>query len=145
MLDVRRTYLTYVEGRRISTDAISGINVNISLEDVLVRGQEIEITFKYTVDYAEKVGALVIRGKLHARGELAECQEVSKEWTDTRKLPKEFAEDVLNTINYTCGTNGTFVVRAVNLSPPMVPPRITVTDEGGASSGKGESEKKSKS
>ena len=39
MLDVRRTTLTYVEARRIASGAIKGISVNISLEDVLARGQ----------------------------------------------------------------------------------------------------------
>ena len=140
MLDVRRTTLTYVEARRIASGAIKGISVNISLEDVLVRGQEIEIPFKYTVDYADKVGSLGIRGTLIAGGELAECQEVSKNWSDNRKLPKEFAEDVLNTINYICGTNGTLVVRAINLSPPMIPPRITVTEEGASSGDAGSTE-----
>ncbi|MCK4714776.1 MAG: hypothetical protein KAT35_04320 [Candidatus Aenigmarchaeota archaeon] len=136
MLDIRRTKLTYAEARRISRGAISGININILLEDVLVRGQDIEITFKYTVNYADKIGSLIMRGLMTATGELAECQQVSKEWTDRRRLPKEFAEDVLNTINYACGTNGTLVVRAINLSPPMVPPRILVTAEGASGSQK---------
>ncbi|VVC03354.1 Uncharacterised protein [Candidatus Burarchaeum australiense] len=130
MLDIRSTTLTYAEARRMAKGAISGINVNISLEDVLVRGQDVEINFKYTVDYAEKVGMLTMYGVLIANGELAECQALSRDWNNGRKLPKEFSEDVLNTINYACGTNGTLVVRAVNLSPPMVPPRITVADEG---------------
>jgi len=56
MFDIRNTVVTYVEARRTAKGAISGINVNISLDDVLVRGQEIEINFKYTVEYAEKVG-----------------------------------------------------------------------------------------
>jgi len=134
MLDIKRTTVSYVEARRITHGAIGGININIQLEDVLVRGQEIEITFKYTVDYSEKVGSLIMRGKLLAGGALEECQGVSREWTNKHKLPHDFAEDVLNTINYVCGTNGTLAVRAVNLSPPLVPPRITVTDEGGKTS-----------
>jgi len=133
MLDIRNTIINYVEARRTAKGAISGINVNISLDDVLVRGQEIEINFKYTVEYTEKIGTLTIYGLMTASGELEECQALSRQWSATRKLPKEFAEDVLNTINYTCGTNGTLVVRAVNLSPPMVPPRITVADDSATS------------
>ncbi|MDO8339514.1 MAG: hypothetical protein Q7T16_02550 [Candidatus Burarchaeum sp.] len=142
MLDIRNTVLTYAEARRTAKGAISGINVNISLDDVLVRGQEIEINFKYTVEYAEKVGTLTMYGLMTASGSLEECQALSRQWSATRKLPKEFAEDVLNTINYACGTNGTLVVRAVNLSPPMVPPRITVADAGASSTDEGAAEKK---
>ncbi len=141
MLDIRNTVLTYAEARRMAKGAISGINVNISLDDVLVRGQEIEINFKYTVEYAEKVGTLTMYGLLSASGSPEECQALSRQWSATRKLPKEFAEDVLNTINYACGTNGTLVVRAVNLSPPMVPPRITVADVGASSVAEGAAEK----
>ncbi len=42
------------------------------------------------------------------------------------------AELVLNAINYACGTNGTLVVRAINLSPPIVPPRIQLGPQQGA-------------
>jgi len=130
MLEVSSTDITYVEGRRTSDEPVSGLGVNITLEDVVGRGQELEISFVYTVTYSENVGSLLMRGKLLAKGELAECQEASRKWRESKRLPREFGEEVLNTINYLCGTNGTFVSRAVNLSPPMLPPKIELTDEG---------------
>ena len=45
-------------------------------------------------------------------------------WEKEKKLPDAFAEVILNAINYACGTNGVFVARPVNLSPPIVPPKI---------------------
>jgi hypothetical protein len=130
MLEVTTTDVTYVEGRRTSDAPISGLGINIQLDDVLAQGEQLEITFTYTATYAEGVGLLTVRGKLTARGTLDECQQMSRNWRSTRKLTREFAEEVLNTINYVCGTNGTFVARAVNLSPPMMPPKIEVTEEG---------------
>lgn len=133
MPEINSTDVTYVEGRRISDAPISGLGVNIQLDDVLAKGEQLEITFTYTANYAENVGKLTVRGKLTASGTLEECQQLSRNWRSTKKLTRDFAEEVLNTINYVCGTNGTFVARAVNLSPPMMPPKIEVTEEGAES------------
>jgi len=130
MLEVQNTDITYVEGRRTSDEPIRGLGVNITLEDVVGRGEQLEIAFTYTATYAENVGSLLMRGKLIAKGELAECQEISRKWRETKRLPRELGEDVLNTINYLCGTNGAFVSRAVNLSPPMLPPKIELSEDG---------------
>jgi hypothetical protein len=130
MLEVSSTDITYVEGRRTSDSPVSGLGVNITLEDVVGRGEQLEISFTYTATYSENVGSLLMRGKLLAKGELQECQDVSRKWREAKRLPREFGEEVLNTINYLCGTNGTFVSRAVNLSPPMLPPKIELTEDG---------------
>jgi len=130
MLDITSTDITYVEGRRTGEGAISGLSINIALDDVLARGEQLEISFTYTATYSENIGVLTMRGKLIARGPLEECQAASRKWRETKKLPHEFAEEVLNTINYLCGSNGTLVSRAVNLSPPMLPPKIELTEEG---------------
>ncbi len=111
-----------VEAKRNSEDPIIGLAINISIDDVVAEGNDLDIKYTYTADYAKNVGVLKIIGSINANEEHA--REIMLSWKKDKKLPEDFAEIILNTINFTCGTNGTLVVRPINLSPPMVPPRI---------------------
>ncbi|MFH1471064.1 MAG: hypothetical protein ABIF01_04910 [Candidatus Micrarchaeota archaeon] len=111
-----------VEAKRNTEDPIVGLSINISIDDVLNEGNDLEIKYTYTADYAKGVGMLKIVGSISSNEEHA--REIMLSWKKDKKLPEDFAELILNTINFTCGTNGTLVVRPINLSPPMVPPRI---------------------
>lgn len=113
-----------VEAKREKEGPTKGLNINIGINDVKVKGSMLTIKYTYTANYEEGVGHLKIDGEIYAEEDKA--KDIVKEWEDTKNLPKDFAEIVLNTVNYTCGTNGTLVVRTVNLSPPMIPPRIAL-------------------
>lgn len=126
--------ISKVEAHRDKEQDITGLNVNIGIDTVSVKGGEIHIAFNYKADYQEAIGELSMSGAIIAREDARLTKEVEARWTKEKKLPDAFAEIVLNAINYTCGTNGTFVVRPVNLSPPIVPPRIQLGPEGGAQS-----------
>jgi len=113
-----------VEAKRTSEEPITGLDINIAIDNVKVNGGGIEIKYLYTAKYAKDVGFLKIEGILNASEENAKAKSIGELWGKEKRLPDDFAELVLNTINFTCGTNGTLVVRPVNLSPPMIPPRI---------------------
>jgi len=126
-----------VEAKREKDDPITGLSINIGLDDIKVTGENIEIKYTYSVNYAEGVGSLKINGILYAKETTAKSKDISKKWSETKRLPDDFAEIVLNTINFTCGTNGTLVVRPINLSPPMIPPKIEIAKGGAPGAGKG--------
>lgn len=129
--------ISKVEAHRDKENDITGLNVNIGIDAVDVKGGDILIAFNYAADYQEGVGALKMNGQIIAKEDAKVTKEVETRWEKEKRLPDDFAEIVLNAINYTCGTNGTFVVRPVNLSPPIVPPRIQLGQQpGGAQSGK---------
>lgn len=118
--------ISRVEAKRLKDGEISGLGINIALDDVSVKNGEVVIKYTYTADYQDKVGELVVQGELVAREEARLLKEIEERWKKEKKLPDVFAEAVLNNVNYACAANGTLVVRAVNLSPPMIPPRIEV-------------------
>ncbi|MFH1447475.1 MAG: hypothetical protein ABIG39_01310 [Candidatus Micrarchaeota archaeon] len=111
-----------VEAKRKNDEPITGLSINIGIDDVTSEGNDLQVKYTYTAEYAKDVGTLTISGAIMAQEEHA--REVVVSWKKDKKLPEDFAELILNTINFTCGTNGTLVVRPLNLSPPMVPPRI---------------------
>ncbi len=122
-----------VEAKRLNDEEVRGLDINIAIDDVKVNGGDVEVAYTYAVTYAQGVGSLRITGVLNAKEEQKSAQEIGESWKKDKKLPDAFAEVVLNTVNFTCGTNGTLVVRPVNLAPPMIPPRIQIQKGGAAS------------
>lgn len=118
--------IVQVEAKRDKEGAVSGMNINIGIDDLVVKGDEITIQYTFLVEYQEKVGYLKMVGVLYASEEREKARAIEDTWKKTKKLPEDFAEVVLNTINYTCGVNGTFVVQPVRLTPPMQLPRVRV-------------------
>ncbi|HIH19002.1 MAG: hypothetical protein UW92_C0001G0009 [Candidatus Jorgensenbacteria bacterium GW2011_GWA2_45_13] len=121
--------ISKVEATRNKEDEISGLNVNISVDSVTVKGSDIAINFNYSVAYAEDVGELKMWGVVTSREDAKMSKEIADRWAKEKRLPDAFAELVLNAINYACGTNGVLVVRAINLSPPIMPPRIQIGNQ----------------
>ena len=113
-----------VEARRDKDEDMTGLNVNIGLDAVAVVNGEVAISFNYAVVYTEGVGEINMKGTITSREDAKLTKEITAKWEKEKKLPDAFAEIILNAINYACGTNGVFVARPVNLSPPIVPPKI---------------------
>lgn len=124
--------LTKAEARRDKDDEVAGLNINISVESVSAKGTEVVIGFSYSAAYLDGVGELKMGGSITSKEDTKLVKEINDRWEKEKKLPDAYAEMILNAINYACGTNGTLVVRAINLSPPIVPPRIQLgSQEGG--------------
>jgi len=126
--------ITSVEAKRDKDDDMTGLNVNIGVDSATVKGEEAVIAFNYSAIYSEGVGELKMKGTITAKEDPGLLKEITDKWKKEKKLPDRFAEIVLNAINYACGTNGVFVVRPINLSPPIVPPRIELKGKGAQSS-----------
>ena len=128
--------IDYVEVKREKDASPTGIAINVNIDEVKIEKGDLHIKYTYIVNYDEGVATLKMSGVLIANENKPE--KILDEWKKTKKLPDEFAEEILNTINFTCSTNGTLVVRALNLMPPMVLPRIQV-QKGGAPGATGKS------
>ncbi len=119
--------IDYVEAKREREGDVKGLSIDIQVGSVKVEGRKVTIKYDYTVSYSENVGHLKMSGTLFADEDAKKAKEIDDTYKKNQRLPDDFAEVVLNTISFTCGTNGMFVIRPVNLAPPMVPPRIELT------------------
>ena len=118
-----------IEGKRTSNENMKGLNINITIEDLKADGEDVEITYTYTAQYNDNVGYLKLKGILMAREEKKLVKEIKQEWEKTKKLPETYTETVLNVINYSGSANGTLIARVLNLSAPLIPPRIQLTSK----------------
>jgi galactokinase/mevalonate kinase-like predicted kinase len=115
-----------VSAKRDSMEGISGLSINIALDDVKVTGDNVELAYEYTANYESKIGFLKIKGVITAKEDKKLADEIKQEWTSKKKLPDKYAEMVLAAINYSGSANGTLVARVLALTAPLIPPRISL-------------------
>jgi len=115
-----------VSAKREQGVNITGMSINIGLDDVKVSGDSIELIYEYTASYEEKAGILKIKGIITAKEDKKLADEIKAEWAKSKKLPDKYAEFALGAINYSGSANGTLVARVLNLTAPLIPPKITL-------------------
>ena len=113
-----------ISGKKESLDNISGLNINISMDKVKVKGEDVELHYEYTANYDDKVGVLKIKGIITAKEDKALAKDIDERWKKEQKLPDQYAEMLLAAINYSGSANGTLIARVLNLTAPLIPPRI---------------------
>ncbi len=114
-----------VSGTKALNANISGLSINISLEDVAKAADgNLEITYAYNVNYETGVGTMKIKGVLIAKEDDGLLKSVLDTWKSNKKLPDEYATMILSAVNYSGSANGTLVARVLGLTAPLIPPRI---------------------
>jgi hypothetical protein len=115
-----------ISGKREPATNIGGLNISIGLDDVKVSGENIELNYEYTANYEDKAGFLKIKGVIMTKENKQLADKIKAEWAKTKKVPEEYAEFVLSAINYSGSANGTLIARVLNLTAPIMPPRISL-------------------
>ncbi len=119
-----------VEAEKKKDGKIEGLKIDIKIDDVKVKDENVEIKYTYTAEYAKGMGEIKISGVLYAKEDEKVAKEISESWNKDKKnrtIPKSYASSLLSAINYTGSANGTLVARVLNLSPPLVPPKLQVS------------------
>lgn len=116
-----------ISGNKAKYEAIKGLSMNISVDDVRVTGKEVELDYTYIANYDENVGKLQIKGTIMANEEDALAKKVAEEWKKNKRLPEEYMTIILSAVNYSGSANGTLLARVLNLSAPLIPPRIQLS------------------
>jgi hypothetical protein len=118
--------ITKLEAAREKEEPRKGLSFKINVRDAKVSGKKVDVSYDYSADYTEGVGYIRMEGVITAEEDKALLDQIKKEWADKKRLPQEYAEVILNAINYFGGVNGVLASRVVNLSPPIVPPRFSL-------------------
>jgi hypothetical protein len=120
-----------ISGKKEKKEPIKGLNINISIENVDVKGEDVELEYLYTANYEEKVGKLQIRGVLIAKEDKKLAKEIDDAWKKEKKIPESYTPMVLSAINYSGSANGTLLARVLGLTAPLIPPRIQLSKKQG--------------
>jgi hypothetical protein len=136
-----------VEAKRDKTEAPTDIKPNIAIKDVSVNKDEIVVQYTFAALYADGVGHIKVTGLLMLKEDQKAAKEIGKMMKEDKKLPDEFAEILINQINYAGMFAGANVATIVDLPAPFAKalPQLKIGSPGAAPmqapSGKPESEK----
>lgn len=116
-----------ITGNRVPQQNIKGLNINIQLDGVEKKGENLEIGYTYIADYKEDVGQIKIKGLLIAKEEDTLAKEVVSTWKKKKKIPDDYATTILSAVNYSGSANGTLLARVLGLTAPLIPPKIQLS------------------
>jgi hypothetical protein len=113
-----------VEARREHRDMIANMKFNINFDDVRVEKENVHVDFTFTTDYegqeaSKNVGRLEIKGNIISKENKKETDEIVSMWKEKKTLPINFAEDVINMLNFECGSRGTLVAYSMGFVAPL--------------------------
>ncbi len=126
-MDINGITLNGTEAKRTKEGLIAGIDLNITIDNVDVKSSgDVTISFTYSANYRPEIGYLKMSGYIGGKSDKEESKRITDEFKKSKHLPLDISEPLLNMINATAGINGIFVARALNLSPPIIPARISL-------------------
>ncbi|MCL5099920.1 MAG: hypothetical protein M1158_02230 [Candidatus Marsarchaeota archaeon] len=111
--------------------------LNISLDNLNVKSDKINITYTFLADYfdgdgkdAKNLGQIKLGGVIEIQESKEVVSAVTKKWNESHKLPVQMAEEVVNGLNFRCSATGTLVAYSLGLIPPLVISTTKIQDEG---------------
>lgn len=122
-----------IEAKKGEDTKVSGFDVVFNLENVLINKDEVQIKFVYTANYKTN-GRIRIKGELTATEDKNTIEKIETELKNKR-LPSEYMQKIINTVNYFGTINATIIASIINLVPPIKMPELQLrTVEGSAPS-----------
>ena len=113
-----------VEAKREHKDLIANMKFNINFDEVKVDKENVNVEFTFTTDYegqegSKNIGRLEIKGNIVSKESKKDTEEIVSMWKDKKTLPISFAEDVINMLNFECGSRGTLVAYSMGFVAPL--------------------------
>lgn len=113
-----------IEAKRAHKDLIANMKFNINFDDVKVDKENVSVDFTFTTDYegqesSKNIGKLEIKGNIVSKESKKDADEIVNMWKEKKTLPINFAEDVINMLNFECGSRGTLVAYSMGFVAPL--------------------------
>ncbi len=127
--------VTKVEANRNPREAINNMKFNINFDDVKVDKENVSVGFTFVAVYeggaqssAKEVGSIKIIGNIISKEQKKDADEIAATWKEKKTLPIKFAEDVINLLNFECGSRGTLVAYSIGVAAPLPLSRAKLTE-----------------
>ncbi|MGC8586733.1 MAG: hypothetical protein ACP5K9_00360 [Candidatus Micrarchaeia archaeon] len=125
--------ISKVEGERSSAEGIANMRFNINFDNVSTSEDTVEVTYTFLATYegtagSQNIGQIKISGKIKSKENKKDSEEIASTWKNKKTLPIKFAENLINLINFECGSRGTLVAYSLGLVPPLPLTRATLQE-----------------
>lgn len=121
--------ITGVEGKITSVEALNKQRfpkLNINIEKVTNMGSQVKVGFSFVAEYSEidketsSVGSIKLSGEVELKDQKETPESILKKWNESKTLPTNLAEEIVNGLNFRCSATGTLVAYSLGLIPPLV-------------------------
>ncbi|MFA6449815.1 MAG: hypothetical protein WCX65_10120 [bacterium] len=119
-----RGRITKIDAEKFKDAPIAGIELGVEFDGVTSNGAFLEIKFTYHAFYKEDIGRITMAGFLMFEMDEVTAKRMSDKFAADREFEPSFMESVVNNINYKCSTEAIFPAKILELTAPIVPPRI---------------------
>jgi len=111
---------------------VTGMAVNVSVDNVATEGSQIKVTYIYEISYQPELATMSIKGELFADANSDFGKKVMDGWKKNKQLPSDAAEEIITALTYAGSSVGTLLAFAININAPINVPRAKVAPAGQA-------------
>src|SRR5438105_3224709 len=117
--------ITKVEAERYSQEMITNMKFNINFDNVKIESDNVSVEYTFQADYegaeakGKNVGKLKIIGTVSSKENKKDADEIANVWKNKKTLPLEYAENIINLLNFECGARGTLLASSIGLLAPL--------------------------
>jgi hypothetical protein len=119
-----RGRITKINAEKVKDAPISGIELGVEFDAVKANGPNLEIWFTYHAIYKQDVGKISMSGFLMFEMDEPSVKRIADKFEKEKEFDPPLAENIVNSINYKCGTEAILPAKVLDLTAPIVPPRI---------------------
>jgi len=109
---------------KVSANPAESMNTSVNVVKAVAEKNVIFLDFAYLVTYEPDKSSMRVDGK--ATFSDPEAQKLTAAWEKDGRIPGEKGEEVVNAIHYNASLALVLVSRAMNMTPPVVFPRMTI-------------------
>ena len=113
-------------GNQFKLNVLKVIDGDVEQEKIALGKSEevLKFNFEYVINYEPNVGKIAITGNILHMDEPKKIKEILDDWKKQKKLPKELAPRILNTILSKCNIKALILSQDINLPPHIKMPFV---------------------
>lgn len=124
-MKIRRRKIDYIHAERKKVGPMEGLRVSIQFEGMKVSKNEMEIKFVYRAFYDKDMAVIMIKGTVWGEEDEKFAKLVAAKWKESKFLPVDFARELINGVNFVCGSEAILIALPLGLKPPMFPIKVS--------------------
>lgn len=124
MVEFRRMYLNRIEATRNNRKVPSSMDIAVNVPNLTRVAEGIEAEYTFTATYKPGVGHLSMRGTLIMVDSRKNLDSMMSRWEKSRTVEENIVRQISSLITYVSSVNGVLISKAMNLTPPIMPPDI---------------------
>lgn len=115
-----------VEATRNTNENVANMRFNINFDNVSADGDSVKVAYTFVASYdstadanAKTAGEIKIIGSILSKENKKDVDRIISTWNEKKTLPIDYAELLINAINFECGSRGTLIAYSIGLVPPL--------------------------